>query len=114
MTRVPLSIVLAAATALLACGVGGLRAAEPMLYTQELSLDVPPLSTDSAVRYDYDIVYVRAPRHGDEKVGVWAEVLDPTRMEPGSDLMLLHPDGNEEVLVPAGKGAIMDPAVSLD
>ena len=52
-----------------------------------------PLSTDTSVKYDYDIVYVRAPRMaaGGPK---WAEVGDPRTMEPGADLMLLHPDGN--------------------
>ncbi|MFN7917484.1 MAG: hypothetical protein U0Q55_19210 [Vicinamibacterales bacterium] len=35
-------------------------------------------------------------------------------MPAGSDLMLLHPDGTEEVLVPGGDGAIADPAVSFD
>jgi hypothetical protein len=35
-------------------------------------------------------------------------------LEPGSDLVLLHPDGKEEVLVAAGKGAVTDPCVSFD
>ena len=29
----------------------------------------------------------------------WAEVGDPRSMEPGADLVLLHPDGSEELLV---------------
>src|SRR5262249_42454034 len=37
-----------------------------------------------------------------------------TAMPSGSDLMLLHPDGTEETLFPAGKGAVLDPAVSFD
>ena len=44
----------------------------------------------------------------------WADVFNPLRGEPGSDLMLLHPDGSEEVLVAAGDGAIADPFVSFD
>lgn len=45
--------------------------------------------------HDYDIVYVRAPRYGDEKNTAWPEIKDPIQMEPGADLMLLHPDGNQ-------------------
>jgi hypothetical protein len=74
----------------------------------------PPVSTDPSVRLDYDIVYVRAPRHGDERPGVWADFSNPLHMEPGADLMLLHPDGTEEVLVDGRDGSIMDPYVSFD
>ena len=35
-------------------------------------------------------------------------------MEPGADLMLLHPDGKEELLVEGGDGSITDPMVSFD
>ena len=78
--------------------------------------DVHPKLIVSAkdVKYDYDIVYVRAPRDGDEKRIAWSEVFSPLRAEPGSDLMLLHPDGTEEVLVAAGEDAITDPFVSFD
>lgn len=63
---------------------------------------------------DYDIVYVRARRAGDQtRVGL-PEVMDPIRMEPGADLMLLHPDGTEEVLVSGGNGAVVDPTLSFD
>ncbi|MCE9560445.1 MAG: hypothetical protein K8U57_00165 [Planctomycetes bacterium] len=72
------------------------------------------ISKDATVKYDYDIVYVRAPRKGDDKQIAWAEVFAPLRAEPGSDLMLLHPDGTEEVLVAAGDDAIADPFVSFD
>jgi hypothetical protein len=81
---------------------------------RELNICTPHISTDRAVKYDYDIVYVRAPRHGDEQRGKWAEFSDPTRMEPGADLMLLHPDGSEEVLVSGKDGSVMDPYVSFD
>jgi hypothetical protein len=74
----------------------------------------PHISTDKSVTYDYDIVYVRAPRHGDEARTKWAEFSDPTRMEPGADLMLLHPDGTEELLVSGKDGSVMDPYVSFD
>ena len=28
-----------------------------------LRIDAPPIATDKSIKYDYDIVYVRAPRH---------------------------------------------------
>ena len=79
-----------------------------------LNINPRPIATDKAVKYDYDIVYVRAPRKGDNKQIAWAEVFAPLRAEPGSDLMLLHPDGSEEVLVAAGDDTIADPYVSFD
>src|SRR5204862_7651565 len=33
---------------------------------------------------------------------------------PGADLMLLRPDGSEEVLVKGGAGSVTDPVVSFD
>jgi Hydrazine synthase alpha subunit middle domain len=62
----------------------------------------------------YDIVYVRAPRYGDIVNTKWPEVINPVQMEPGADLMLLHPDGSEEVLFAAGPGAVVDPVPSFD
>ena len=44
-------------------------------------------------------VVVRAPRPVGKVSSRWAEVGDPRTMDPGADLMLLHPDGSEEVLV---------------
>jgi Hydrazine synthase alpha subunit middle domain len=67
-----------------------------------------------AAAVDYDIVYVRAPRYGDTTLADWPEVFNPTKMEPGADLMLLKPDGTEEVLFAAGNGAVIDPVVSFD
>jgi len=67
-----------------------------------------------ATGVNYDIVYVRAPRYGNDTNTKWPEVKSPVRMEPGSDLMLLHPDGSEEVLVKGGDGAVVDPFVSFD
>ena len=63
---------------------------------------------------NYDIVYVRAPRAGDNTYVRLPEVFFPTAMPSGSDLMLLHPDGSEETLFAAGKGAVLDPAVSFN
>jgi hypothetical protein len=35
-------------------------------------------------------------------------------MDAGADLMLLWPNGKEEVLVEGGKGSVADPMVSFD
>jgi hypothetical protein len=45
-----------------------------------------------AAEIDYDIVYVRQPRYGDETQTNWPEVFHPAILEPGADLMLLHPN----------------------
>ena len=71
-------------------------------------------STSLAGAVPYDIVYVRAPRLGDDTFVRLPDVFHPTAMPTGSDLMLLHADGSEEVLFGAGKGAVLDPAVSFD
>ena len=84
-------------------------------YPGPLNIEPKPIAKDESVKYDYDIVYVRAPRKGDKERPHWAEVGDPRTMEPGSDLMLLHPNGSEEVLVPVKpQEAIADPFVSFD
>ncbi len=62
----------------------------------------------------YDIVYVRQPRFGDNTNTTWPEVFHPASIDPGADLMLLHPDGSEELLVAGGDGAVTDPFVSFD
>src|SRR5262245_46531644 len=62
----------------------------------------------------YDIVYVRAPRDANG-FARWADVARPMYVQMNSDLMLLHPDGSEEVLVDApALGAVADPFVSFD
>ena len=64
---------------------------------------------------NYDIVYVRALRSGDNQINFLPEALTPLLPEPGADLMLLHPDGSEEVIFAAGvNGAVMDPYISYD
>jgi hypothetical protein len=78
-----------------------------------------PLSSDPSIEIDYDIVYVRAPRFVSERDGRqrpsrWPEIGHPTNIDPGYDLVVLHADGSEEVLVAAGDGSIADPYVSFD
>lgn len=72
------------------------------------------LVPSAAAAVDYDIVYVRQPRFGDTQSTLWPEVFHPARLEPGADLVLLHPNGTEEVLVAGGNGAVTDPYVSFD
>ena len=85
------------------------------LYPDPIDVKVPHVSTDKAVTIDYDIVYVRAPRAGDEvHKRFFTDFSHPVTMEPGADLMLLHPDGTEEVLVKGGDGSVTDPVISLD
>ncbi|HEY3788369.1 MAG TPA: hypothetical protein VGL71_05910, partial [Urbifossiella sp.] len=54
------------------------------------------------------------PRKGDGVGTTWTEIANPVFMDPGADLMLLHPDGSEEVLVKGGPGSVTDPMVSFD
>ncbi len=63
---------------------------------------------------NYDVVYVRQPRFGDNTNTIWPEVFHPARLDGGADLMLLHTNGTEEVLVAGGTGGVTDPFVSFD
>ncbi|MAG92969.1 MAG: hypothetical protein CMJ48_04380 [Planctomycetaceae bacterium] len=83
-------------------------------YPETIDLNVPHISSDPSLEYDYPIVYIRVPRKGDGVVSKWAEIAQPVAMDPGGDLMLLQTDGSEEVLVEGGKGSVVDPVVSLD
>lgn len=76
--------------------------------------DPKPVVSDKSVKLDYDIVYVRAPRKGDAVGTNWPEISNPVFMDAGADLMLLHPNGSEEVLVRGGAGSVTDPMVSFD
>jgi hypothetical protein len=93
---------------------------EDKLPQRPLRVNPPPISTDKTVKYDYDIVYVRAPRFvkgadgKDHQAMVWPDASNPLGLHAPTDLMLLHPDGSEEMLVEGGKGAVADPYVSFD
>src|ERR1700674_1899319 len=79
------------------------------------NIDVPKVSADPAIKYDYDIVYVRTPRKGNAPHSSrWADASLPLNVDAEGDLMLLHPDGSEERLVAGGKGSVTDPYVSFD
>src|SRR5262245_14691637 len=94
-------------------------AAERPFPPAKLDMHPKPVASDSSVKLDYDIVYVRAPRlitgtDGKQRPSAWPEIAHPTNINPGYDLMLLHPDGKEELLVEGGEGSIADPFVSFD
>ncbi len=86
------------------------------LYLDPIDVKIPHISTDKSIKCDFDIVYVRAPRAGDKvHKRFFTDFSSPVTLEPGADLMLLHPDGTEELLVPGGEaGSITDPMVSFD
>ena len=75
---------------------------------------VPCGALAQSAAVDYDIIYVRAPRYGDQGFTRWPEVFNSVQMEPGADLMLLKPDGSEEVLFTGGVGSVVDPVLSFD
>jgi hypothetical protein len=92
----------------------GVSQEEP-LFKETLDVNIPHVSTDPSVKVDYDIVYVRADRAGDKvHKRYFTDFSQPVTMEPGADLMLLHPDGSEEVLLDGGKGSVTDPVISYD
>jgi hypothetical protein len=85
------------------------------LYLDSINIQIAHISTDKSVKYDYDIVYVRARRAGDKiHKRFFTDFSSPVTLEPGADLMLLHPDGSEERLVEGGDGSVTDPMVSFD
>ena len=67
-----------------------------------------------AMAVDYDVVYVRQPRFGDFQNTIWPEIFHPGRIDPGADLMLLHPDGSEEVLVNSQVCSVKNPILSFN
>jgi hypothetical protein len=84
-------------------------------FLDPVNVNVPPIASDKSVKYDYDIVYVRAPRAGDKvHKRFYTDFSQPVTLEAGADLMMLHPDGKEELLVAGGAGSVTDPAVSFD
>ncbi|HEY7427854.1 MAG TPA: hypothetical protein VH682_26720 [Gemmataceae bacterium] len=110
------TLALLACTGLLALTcVAVSKPGEEPLFTGRLNVNPPHISADKSVKYDYDIVYVRARRAGDKvHKRFYTDIATPVTLEAGADLMLLHPDGSEELLVKGGDGAVTDPIVSFD
>src|SRR5258707_7200287 len=101
--------------AILISSNAGVLGQEKKKYLDPINVTIPHISTDKSVKYDYDIVYVRARRAGDKiHKRFFTDFSSPVTMEPGADLMLLHPDGSEARLVEGGDGSITDPMVSFD
>src|SRR5262245_39295391 len=75
-----------------------------------LRVDPQSIASDPSVKCDYDMVYVRAPRTMKDRGGkerlamVWPDASEPFNLRASTDLMLLHPDGREEVLVAGAPG----------
>jgi len=101
--------------ALVCAPAGPSFAEQEALFPGDIDVDIKPVATDKSVRWDYPIAYIRALRAGDEThKRFYTDFSSPVTMEPGADLMLLHPDGREELLAAGGDGSITDPFVSLD
>lgn len=75
-----------------------------VLLPERVSIAPPPIATDETIRYDYDIVYVRAPRRTDGREAAWAEFSKPVHMELAADLMLLRPRRGPAAVSNAGWG----------
>ena len=76
------------------------------------------LSSEAApkdVGVNYDIVYVRYPAKDPDGGYVTTPHGEfPYNISPGADLVLLHPDGSEEILVNCDTCSVMDPFISFD
>ncbi len=54
------------------------------LFLEDLDVRIPDVSSDSEIRIDYDIVYVRAKRAGDKiHKRFFTDFSQPVTMEPG-------------------------------
>lgn len=73
----------------------------------------------------HDIVYIRAPRFGNNQNSIWQDTVRPLSLDPGADLFLLHPNCAQEKLfplnahqnivdAPIGNGSVTDPNISFD
>src|SRR5882724_3091037 len=69
---------------------GGPAVAQPKgkLFLDPINIEPQPVAKDASVKYDFDIVYVKAPRPEGKAASRWAEVGDPRTMDPGAALML--------------------------
>ncbi|HEX5734306.1 MAG TPA: BACON domain-containing carbohydrate-binding protein [Blastocatellia bacterium] len=88
-------------------GLLGLAVCPDWFSSPPAAQTLPPIN--------YDIVYVRSPRPGNNSNTFWSDAITPLFLDPGADLVLLHPNGSEEVLFDGGPdGSVMDPYVSYD
>lgn len=90
-----------------------MRCLRPLsLFVLTCLLSILTMTASAAV--NYDIIYVRQVRFGELENTTWPEIFHPARIDPGADLMLLHPDGSEEVLVDCTDCSVTDPVLSFD
>lgn len=108
--------------------VAGALAALPMALTiSPVNASGPgaPIPYCTPNRVTYDILYIRAPRFGDATLSHFPDTTNPMRVDPNTDLRLLHPDCSEELLfprpehqalvdAPIGNGVVIDPNLSFD
>ena len=94
VSKTCLSLSLAAAALATTSAPAAQNRVDDELFRETLQLNPPPIASDPSVKYDYDIVYVRARRAGDEiHKRYYTDIAAPVTLEPGADLMLLHQDG---------------------
>src|SRR6186997_2665497 len=87
---------------------------DKFVFAIALLLALLPSGLSATNAVPYDIVYVRQPRFGNNTNTTWPEIFHPASIDPGADLILLHPNGSQEVLVDTTNGAVTDPFVSFD
>ncbi len=77
---------------------------------------IPPSMNPSDVGIAYDIVAVRMPRAGNDIVQAFPDAANLSlHVGRGADLVLIHPDGTEELLFDPGQlASVVDPLVSFD
>ncbi|MCA8963361.1 MAG: hypothetical protein KDC48_00665 [Planctomycetes bacterium] len=106
---------LALAITTLIAGATAQQPADASAGSRRIDTAVPALAADPSISIDYDIVCLRVPRRGDDEQVSWPDAFSPTCVEPGTDLVVLHPDGRVETIVAAGPAqAVADPSVSFD
>ena len=76
----------------------------------------PPSANPRDVGIDYDIVVCRMPNAGNQERNAFPDAANMSLyVGRGTQLVLIHPDGGEEVLFdPGPNGAVVDPCVSFD
>ena len=85
-------------------------------FLEPINVQAPHISTDKSEPLTISISSTFARRaRAIRPVALWTEIAHPAIMDASGDLMLLHPDGSEEVLVRGGDdGSVTDPFVSFD
>lgn len=73
------------------------------------------LLTTNAFGVDFPVVTVKAPRQGDSIRTYWQEADKPYQLDGNTDLVLINPDGSEQILFDCSDTqAVIDPNVSFN